>query len=241
MAHAAAHIKKARSEMEQPPDLKALEKARERRRRSRERAERRRKVPHYPSTPSHPCVSSQCVPGKSTPHPPPAILISIIICMEQTVQHCSGVLTKIGINSHVLTVRVVLRTECVLGPLAPTHHCQFGLMVIGTAAVSVHRPPLQWSSLQSPQTVTLPAVGVDPQISGSVCLLSTRFLLQGLDAAAQRRSWSGFFQSVLVQRTLGKNPDSSFSLQNFSNENMMKNDCLEHLFFSEALVEVTPT
>ena len=45
MAHAAAHIKKARSEMDQPPDLKALEKARERRRRSRERAERKRKVP----------------------------------------------------------------------------------------------------------------------------------------------------------------------------------------------------
>lgn len=44
MAHAAAHIKKARSEMDQPPDLKALEKARERRRRSRERAERKRKV-----------------------------------------------------------------------------------------------------------------------------------------------------------------------------------------------------
>ncbi|KAL7880025.1 hypothetical protein SRHO_G00022790 [Serrasalmus rhombeus] len=46
MAHAAAHIKKARVEMEQQqlPDLKALEKARERRKRSRERAERRRKV-----------------------------------------------------------------------------------------------------------------------------------------------------------------------------------------------------
>lgn len=44
MAHAAAHIKKARSEMDQAPDLKALEKARERRRRSRERAERKRKV-----------------------------------------------------------------------------------------------------------------------------------------------------------------------------------------------------
>ncbi|KAM4612398.1 ankyrin-2b [Polymixia lowei] len=43
MAHAAAHLKKARSEMEQPPDLKALEKAKERRRRSRERAERKRK------------------------------------------------------------------------------------------------------------------------------------------------------------------------------------------------------
>ncbi|XP_069374490.1 ankyrin-2b isoform X2 [Paralichthys olivaceus] len=43
MAHAAAHIKKARSEMDQPPDLKALEKAKERRRRSRERAERKRK------------------------------------------------------------------------------------------------------------------------------------------------------------------------------------------------------
>ncbi|XP_056298724.1 ankyrin-2b isoform X16 [Pseudoliparis swirei] len=43
MAHAAAHIKKARSEMEQPPDLKALEKAKERRKRSRERAERKRK------------------------------------------------------------------------------------------------------------------------------------------------------------------------------------------------------
>ncbi|XP_068455702.1 ankyrin-2b isoform X8 [Clinocottus analis] len=43
MAHAAAHIKKARSEMDQPPDLKALEKARERRKRSRERAERKRK------------------------------------------------------------------------------------------------------------------------------------------------------------------------------------------------------
>lgn len=45
MAHAAAHIKKARSEMDQPPDLKALEKAKERRKRSRERAERKRKVP----------------------------------------------------------------------------------------------------------------------------------------------------------------------------------------------------
>ncbi|XP_030636370.1 ankyrin-2b [Chanos chanos] len=43
MAHAAAHIKKARVEMEQATDMKALEKARERRRRSRERAERRRK------------------------------------------------------------------------------------------------------------------------------------------------------------------------------------------------------
>ncbi|RVE60132.1 hypothetical protein OJAV_G00177850 [Oryzias javanicus] len=80
MAHAAAHIKKARSEMEQPPDLKALEKARERRRRSRERAERRRKVPHYPSTPSHFCVSSQCVAGKC---PPSLLLITIIICMDQ--------------------------------------------------------------------------------------------------------------------------------------------------------------
>jgi len=44
MAHAAASIKKARGEMEQAPDLKALEKAREKRRRSKERAERRRKV-----------------------------------------------------------------------------------------------------------------------------------------------------------------------------------------------------
>ena len=44
MAHAAAHIKKARVVMEQEPDTKALEKARERRRRSRERAERKRKV-----------------------------------------------------------------------------------------------------------------------------------------------------------------------------------------------------
>ncbi|XP_051917961.1 ankyrin-2-like isoform X5 [Hippocampus zosterae] len=43
MAHAAAHIKKARSEMDPPADLKALEKAKERRRRSREQAERKRK------------------------------------------------------------------------------------------------------------------------------------------------------------------------------------------------------
>ncbi|KAM6949602.1 ankyrin-2b [Aplochiton taeniatus] len=45
MAHAAAHIKKSRVgvEQDQGPDLKALEKARERRRRSRERAERKRK------------------------------------------------------------------------------------------------------------------------------------------------------------------------------------------------------
>lgn len=48
MAHAAASIKKARVEMEQAPDLKALEKAREKRRRSRERAERRRKVMQAP-------------------------------------------------------------------------------------------------------------------------------------------------------------------------------------------------
>lgn len=58
MAHAAAHIKKARSEMDQPPDLKALEKARERRRRSRERAERKRKVPARPIYPSRSPVNS---------------------------------------------------------------------------------------------------------------------------------------------------------------------------------------
>lgn len=44
MAHAAAHLKKAR-ELEQLPELKALAKARERRKRHRERAERKRKVP----------------------------------------------------------------------------------------------------------------------------------------------------------------------------------------------------
>lgn len=54
MAHAAAHIKKARSEMDQPPDLKALEKAKERRRRSRERAERKRKVPGRLAETTHP-------------------------------------------------------------------------------------------------------------------------------------------------------------------------------------------
>ncbi|XP_031688400.1 ankyrin-2 isoform X32 [Oncorhynchus kisutch] len=45
MAHAAAHIKKSRVELveQQGPDLKALEKARQRRIRSRERAERKRK------------------------------------------------------------------------------------------------------------------------------------------------------------------------------------------------------
>ncbi|XP_016103224.1 ankyrin-2 isoform X1 [Sinocyclocheilus grahami] len=42
MAHAAAHLKKAR-ELEQPPEIKALTKARERRKRHRERAERKRK------------------------------------------------------------------------------------------------------------------------------------------------------------------------------------------------------
>ncbi|KAM6940719.1 uncharacterized protein ank2a isoform 6-T6 [Xenentodon cancila] len=41
MAHAAAHLKKAR-ELEQHPDYKALQKAREKRRRQRERAERKR-------------------------------------------------------------------------------------------------------------------------------------------------------------------------------------------------------
>ncbi|XP_016375456.1 ankyrin-3-like [Sinocyclocheilus rhinocerous] len=42
MAHAAAHLKKAR-ELEQPPEIKALTKARERRKRHRERAERKHK------------------------------------------------------------------------------------------------------------------------------------------------------------------------------------------------------
>lgn len=61
MAHAAAHIKKARSEMDQPPDLKALEKARERRRRSRERAERKRKVLIIGTLPSgKSSISPQC-------------------------------------------------------------------------------------------------------------------------------------------------------------------------------------
>jgi len=59
MAHAAAHIKKARSEMEQPPDLKALEKAKERRKRSRERAERKRKVPARLAGISHQFIPSR--------------------------------------------------------------------------------------------------------------------------------------------------------------------------------------
>lgn len=45
MAHAAAHLKKAR-ELEQHPEYQALQKARERRRRQRERAERKRQVKH---------------------------------------------------------------------------------------------------------------------------------------------------------------------------------------------------
>lgn len=43
MAHAAAHLKKAR-ELEQHSEYRALQKARERRRRHRERAERKRLV-----------------------------------------------------------------------------------------------------------------------------------------------------------------------------------------------------
>lgn len=43
MAHAAAHLKKAR-ELEQSTEYRALQKARERRRRQRERAERKRQV-----------------------------------------------------------------------------------------------------------------------------------------------------------------------------------------------------
>lgn len=43
MAHAAAHLKKAR-ELEQHADYQALQKAREKRRRRRERAERKRLV-----------------------------------------------------------------------------------------------------------------------------------------------------------------------------------------------------
>lgn len=58
MAHAAASIKKARVEMEQAPDLKALEKAREKRRRSRERAERRRKVMQTAGAAGYPNTSS---------------------------------------------------------------------------------------------------------------------------------------------------------------------------------------
>lgn len=74
MAHAAAHIKKARSEMDQPADLKALEKARERRRRSRERAERKRKVPgrllgltHPPPSHLHHNTASQHFPALVIP------------------------------------------------------------------------------------------------------------------------------------------------------------------------------
>lgn len=48
MAHAAAHLKKAR-ELEQHPEYRALQKARERRRRQRERAERRQQVKHISS------------------------------------------------------------------------------------------------------------------------------------------------------------------------------------------------
>lgn len=75
MAHAAAHIKKARSEMDQPPDLKALEKARERRRRSRERAERKRKVPadslESPTYSFPLCVTNECFHAIPLPVIPP--------------------------------------------------------------------------------------------------------------------------------------------------------------------------
>lgn len=43
MAHAAAHLKKAR-ELEQSVEYRALQKARDKRRRQRERAERKRQV-----------------------------------------------------------------------------------------------------------------------------------------------------------------------------------------------------
>lgn len=88
MAHAAAHIKKARSEMDQPPDLKALEKARERRRRSRERAERKRKVPgqtHGNHPPIHPFphyVTNQCFTGFFIPFPVPLHLIIIKVSLH---------------------------------------------------------------------------------------------------------------------------------------------------------------
>lgn len=89
MAHAAAHIKKARVELveQQGPDLKALEKARQRRIRSRERAERKRKVRgidssipimlrlHLPiliSTPPDHYLSRLRVPAH------PAIIINVI-------------------------------------------------------------------------------------------------------------------------------------------------------------------
>lgn len=73
MAHAAAHIKKARSEMDQPPDLKALEKAKERKRRSRERAERKRKVPDRLAGMTHPVsvhsvFSVHFLPSPIIPH-----------------------------------------------------------------------------------------------------------------------------------------------------------------------------
>lgn len=51
MAHAAAHLKKAR-EFEANPEYSALQKARERRRRQREKAERKRQVKRTYSNPS---------------------------------------------------------------------------------------------------------------------------------------------------------------------------------------------
>lgn len=69
MAHAAAHIKKARSEMDQPPDLKALEKAKERRRRSRERAERKRKVPGWLAETTHPVTVHSMFSAHFLPSP----------------------------------------------------------------------------------------------------------------------------------------------------------------------------
>lgn len=93
MAHAAAHIKKARSEMDQPPDLKALEKARERRRRSRERAERKRKVSGRHTGITQPFITLRFVTSRSPLH---TIIITITVTLSllKTMTACCQGLQK---------------------------------------------------------------------------------------------------------------------------------------------------
>lgn len=74
MAHAAAHLKKAR-ELEQHPEYRALQKARERRRRQRERAKRQVKQNHIHKFVSCTMLTNIFIP---TTHAPVGLRVRIL-------------------------------------------------------------------------------------------------------------------------------------------------------------------
>lgn len=158
MAHAAAHIKKARSEMDQPPDLKALEKARERRRRSRERAERKRKVSGRLTGITHSFFTSSITLPHHHHHRHDHHHCHLSLL--KTLTHCCQGLQKSLSFVHLHFITCIIKDKeksCLDGELLKTKDSVVCSVISVTHTTEMKHTPLNVSSLLSPLVFLSPS------------------------------------------------------------------------------------